>query len=59
MGDISGTTGPTKVVHLPKFTEFCKGIGGNVVFVVTLGSIIHILNKKMQLDVGVSPPAFS
>ncbi len=45
VGGISGITGLPGVVHLPEFTEFCKGIGGNVVFVVALGSVIHILNR--------------
>ena len=33
-GGISGTTGPTEVVHLSKFTEFRKESNGIVPFVV-------------------------
>ncbi len=34
-GVISGTTGPTKVVHLSEFAEFSKKSDGIVPFVVT------------------------
>ena len=32
--DISGTNGPTEVVLLPKFVEFCKEINGNVMLLL-------------------------
>ncbi len=45
MGDISGTTGPTVMVHLSEIAEFCKEINANACLVTLWGKIKECLKN--------------
>ena len=49
MGDISGTTGLTAMVHLSKFAEFYKEISANAAKVVTLCEKMKNVHKYLKI----------